>query len=66
MAESECRTSDWQTRGWNDALSGNRPQIELYAEQCSRFGVVPNEKEYMAGWNAGYGEWNRRVSRGRN
>jgi len=63
LSEGECRTSDWQARGWHDALSGNRPQIELYAEQCSRFGVRPDEKQYMAGWGPGYAEWNRRVSR---
>ena len=64
MSDTECRTSDWQTLGWNDALSGNRPRIDLYAEQCSRFGVKPDEKQYMAGWGPGYNEWNRRVSRG--
>lgn len=66
LSEAECRASDWQARGWQDAMSGMRPQIELYAHQCSAFGAAPDEKQYMAGWNAGYGEWNRRVSRGRN
>jgi hypothetical protein len=41
---------------------GMRPQIDRYAEQCSRFGAAPSEKDYMDGWAYGYGEWNRRVS----
>lgn len=65
LSESDCRSADWQARGWQDGLSGNRAQIELYAEQCSPFGVTPDEKQYMAGWSLGYAEWNRRVSRGR-
>lgn len=65
ISETECRTTNWYARGEADALMGTRPQIDLYAQQCARFGVRPAEQDYMAGWNVGYGEWNRRVSRGR-
>ena len=62
LSEAECRGTNWYARGEQDALMGNRPQIDLYNEQCSRFSVVPSEQDYMNGWAAGYGEWNRRVS----
>ena len=60
--DSDCRTSDWYALGERDALYGNRPKIELYADQCGRYQVKPAEQDYMAGWADGYGEWNRRVS----
>lgn len=62
LTENECRGANWYERGWNDALMGNRPQIDRYSEQCTRFGAAPAEQDYMNGWAAGYGEWNRRVS----
>jgi hypothetical protein len=62
ISENECRSTNWYARGEQDALMGNRPQIDTYNEQCSRFGAAPSEQDYMSGWAAGYGEWNRRVS----
>jgi hypothetical protein len=62
LTENECRGTNWYARGEQDALMGNRPQIDRYTEQCSRFGAAPSEKDYMDGWAYGYGEWNRRVS----
>lgn len=62
LTENECRGANWYARGEQDALMGNRPKIDLYNEQCTRFGAAPSEQDYMAGWAAGYGEWNRRVS----
>jgi hypothetical protein len=62
LSENECRGTNWYERGEQDALMGNRPKIDLYNEQCSRFSAAPAEQEYMNGWAAGYGEWNRRVS----
>ena len=62
LSDNECRSGNWYERGWNDALMGNRPQIDRYNEQCSRYGAAPAEQDYLNGWAAGYGEWNRRVS----
>ena len=63
MSESECRSADWYHLGERDALSyGLRPQLDLYAYQCSRFNVQPSDKDYLAGWVDGYREWNTRVS----
>jgi hypothetical protein len=65
MSENECRTGNWYALGERDALSGSRPQIERYADQCGRYQVRPSEQDYMAGWAIGYSEWNNRVSRSR-
>jgi hypothetical protein len=62
LTEDQCRGTNWYQRGEQEALMGMRPQIDRYAEQCSRFGAAPSEKDYMDGWAYGYGEWNRRVS----
>ena len=62
LTENECRRANWYERGWNDAMMGNRPQIDRYNQECTRFGAAPGEQDYMNGWAAGYGEWNRRVS----
>jgi hypothetical protein len=54
MSDSECRSANWYALGERDALSyGLRPQIDQYAHQCSRHGVQPSEKDYMAGWIVG-------------
>jgi hypothetical protein len=61
LTENECRGTNWYARGEQDALMGNRPQIDRYNQQCTRFSSAPSEQDYMNGWAAGYGEWNRRV-----
>lgn len=61
MSESECRSTNWSELGEREALIyGQRPQIDLYAHQCSKYGLQPPEPEYMAGWNYGQGERIRR------
>jgi hypothetical protein len=63
MTETQCRAiTDWYQQGEQDALMGNRPKIEQYAQQCGVHQVKPAESDYLAGWAAGYSEWNRRVS----
>ena len=59
MSEGDCRVGDWYARGEQDALMGNRPRIELYADQCGRYQVRPSENEYLAGWAEGYALYNR-------
>ncbi|HUG76213.1 MAG TPA: DUF2799 domain-containing protein [Burkholderiales bacterium] len=61
MGETDCRGADWYQLGYRDALYGLRPQVEIYADQCSRFAVKPPEPQYMAGWQDGYTEWHKRV-----
>jgi hypothetical protein len=64
MSEGDCRGNGYAL-GERDALAGSQPQIDRYARECSRYGIRLSEPEYMAGWGAGYSEWNNRVSRGR-
>ena len=62
MSEPECRGTDWYKLGERDGLIyGMRPQIDQYAYQCSRYGVQPPEKDYMAGWVDGYREHQMRI-----
>ena len=62
MSETQCRSTDWYQQGERDALTGNRPKIDLYAHQCAGYQVQPSEKDYMEGWALGYSVWNQRVS----
>ncbi len=63
MSEQECRTTSWSERGEQDALTyGLRPRIDQFAYQCRKFGVQPDEKEYLAGWQVGNWERSIRVS----
>ena len=45
MSESECRSGNWYALGERDALSGSRPQLERYADQCGRYQVAAAEKD---------------------
>jgi hypothetical protein len=54
MSDVECRGANWYALGERDALHyGLQPQIDQYAHQCSRHGVQPSEKDYLAGWIVG-------------
>ena len=62
MSEADCRTTNWYALGeYEGRFFGMRPQIDQYAYQCSRHGVQPVEKEYMAGWLEGYREYEMRT-----
>lgn len=54
MSGEDCRAVNWYELGEREALIyGLRPQIDQYAHQCSRFGVQPDERQYLAGWFVG-------------
>lgn len=64
LSDTECRGADWYQLGERDALIyGLQPQIEIYEQQCSRFGLQPASKDYMAGWIDGNREWAVRVTK---
>lgn len=64
ISEQECRSANWYQLGERDALIyGMRPQVDQLAYQCGKFGVQPDEKEYLAGWQVGNWEHARRASR---
>ena len=62
MSESQCRATNWYQQGEYDGLLGLQAKIDQYAQQCGRYQVQPAEKDYLAGWNYGYSEFNTRVS----
>ena len=63
MTEQQCREANWSDLGEQDALTyGLRPRIDQFAYQCTKFGVQPDEKEYLAGWQVGNWERSLRVS----
>jgi outer membrane murein-binding lipoprotein Lpp len=62
LSESECRTADWQKIGEYDGnVLGLRARIDQLAYQCKAYGVEVNEAQYMAGWQYGYAEYQRRM-----
>ncbi|HYR36129.1 MAG TPA: DUF2799 domain-containing protein [Burkholderiales bacterium] len=61
MSESECRSTDWAQLGERDGISGNRPRIEVYDDQCGRYNLHAGEKDYMDGWWVGNAEFVRRA-----
>ena len=62
MVEADCRAGNWYALGERDAMAGLPPRIDQYTEQCGRLAVRPSEADYLAGWNAGTGERDRRMS----
>jgi hypothetical protein len=63
ITEQQCRSANWYDTGEQDALTyGVRPRIDQFAYQCGKFGVQPDEKEYLAGWQVGNWERSIRVS----
>ena len=61
MSERECRGADWAALGERDGIGGNRPRIEVYDYQCSRYNLRAAEKDYMDGWWVGNAEFMRRA-----
>lgn len=61
LTEAECRSADWRQIGGRDGVTGNRPFIDVYVEQCKRHGVAPAVAAYMEGWQVGYWDWIQRV-----
>ena len=61
MNEAECRSADWHGLGWRDGLAGLRPYIHQYEHACAASKVQVAEKEYLAGWQEGKWEYDRRV-----
>jgi hypothetical protein len=61
LSEAECRPASWQQRGYNDGYFGNLPQDLRLAQECERFGIQVPSAEYLAGWRAGYDEWDRLI-----
>lgn len=64
LTESECKgdAEYWVWRGEYDAVQGDQPWIEAYAKGCSAYGAVVDEEHYLAGWDVGHADFERRVN----
>ena len=64
LTETECRADAeaWAWRGEYDAVQGDQPWIEAYAEACSRYGAAVDEENYLKGWEIGHASFERRVN----
>ena len=61
LSEADCRPASWQQRGYDDGYFGNLPQDLRLSQECRRFGIQVAQDEYLAGWRAGYDEWDRLI-----
>ena len=62
LSEADCRPASWQQRGYADGYFGNLPQDLRLVQECQqRFGIQVAQDEYLAGWRAGYDEWDRLI-----
>jgi len=59
LKEADCRPASWQQRGYDDGYFGNLPQDMRLSQECARFGIQVAENDYLAGWRAGYDEYDR-------
>jgi hypothetical protein len=66
LSEADCRPASWQQRGYDDGYFGHLPQDLRLAQECQRFGIRVAQEEYLAGWRAGYDEWDRLIGSFRN
>ena len=64
MTETECRgdAAAWNWRGEYDAVQGDQPWIEAYAEVCRQYGATVAEEDYLKGWEIGHADFERRVN----
>jgi hypothetical protein len=66
LTETQCRggPAEWEWLGEYDAVQGDQPWIEAYAEICSRYGATVDREDYLKGWDIGHADFDRRVNLG--
>lgn len=66
LTETQCRGDEaqWEWLGEYDAVQGDQPWIEAYAQVCRPFGVIVPQQAYLKGWDTGHAEFERRVEIG--
>jgi hypothetical protein len=62
LTDAQCSggPADWEWLGQYDAIQGDQPWIEAYAQVCRPHEV--NEQAYLEGWQIGHAEFERRVN----
>jgi hypothetical protein len=54
LDEGQCRTVNWYQLGERDGAEGQaRERMNAHAEACAEYGIRPNERDYLAGHDAG-------------
>jgi Protein of unknown function (DUF2799) len=54
MSETECNNADWYQQGMREALQGYpKSRLQDHREACAKAGIVPNDTQYMAGYDNG-------------
>ncbi|OGS99890.1 MAG: hypothetical protein A3F73_11305 [Gallionellales bacterium RIFCSPLOWO2_12_FULL_59_22] len=54
LSEQECRSEDWHRLGVKDGQHGGPASLlDEHQESCSRYGIRPDEDQYLAGRDAG-------------
>jgi hypothetical protein len=58
MSESECRTVDWRTLGYEDGVAGySGAQIGVHRKACAKYGVSSDLAAYQSGRDQGLKEY---------
>lgn len=54
LSENECRSADWYRLGAKDGQQGELTSLlDEHKESCARYGIRPDENQYLAGREAG-------------
>lgn len=53
IGASDCRETNWYDVGYRDARFRLQSQVSVYAEQCARYGVGVDVKQYEEGLRQG-------------
>lgn len=62
LSEADCRSDNWQRRGYADGYAGHIPQDMRLVPECrERYGLEIDRAEYMKGFEAGHDEWERLI-----
>jgi hypothetical protein len=64
LTEAQCRgdAAEWNSLGRYDAVQGDQPWIEAYAEVCRSYGATVNAQAYLDGWQVGHAKFEHRVN----
>lgn len=54
LSENECRSANWHRLGAKDGQQGELASLlDEHKESCARYGIRPDENQYLAGREAG-------------
>ena len=68
ISEEDCQIGAWDEIGYQDGLKGRSSErIGSYAKRCSKYGIMPDRVNYLAGYDQGiarYCTYERGYARG--